>query len=93
MELLPHELKNLLTDAAELGGTRALIGIGKLSPTISKAEAYRLYGRSQVNRWIDEHLIIPQKDGENTCRVRLDRMRLETIAKSSNRLSYFANKE
>ena len=87
MEIEEYQLRTMLTDAAELGGKKALISIGKLSPTISKAEAYRLYGRAQVDRWIDERLIIPQKDGENTSRVRLDRMRLETIAKSSNRLS------
>jgi hypothetical protein len=92
MEIEVFELKNMLADAAELGSKRALVEIGKLSPMITKAQAYKLHGRSQVDRWIKEGLLRQYKDGENTSKVRIDRMQLETIAKSSNRASYFSTK-
>lgn len=83
-----YELRGLLADAAELGAQRALIMAGELAPYMSKAEAYRQYGRSQVDRWLKEELLTPVKDGTKTSRVRLDRMQLEVLAKSSNRFTY-----
>ena len=81
-------LKQLLQDAAELGGMKALTGAGVLKPYLSQSEAGRIYGRANVERWIKERLIIPIKDGPASAKVRLDRVKLEAIAKSSNRPFY-----
>ena len=83
------ELRNLLADAAELGATRALIHVGQLRPFLSQSEAYKIYGRKLIERWIKEGLIKAEKDGARNSGVRLDRLRLEVLAKSSNRASYF----
>lgn len=79
------EYRNALVEAAELGAKRALEGAGLLRPYLKQSEAFRLYGESQVKRWIKERLILPQKDGNNTSTVRLDRLKLESLAKASNR--------
>jgi hypothetical protein len=83
------ELMNLLADATELGAKRALIGAGLETPFLSATKAYTLYGRKTVERWVRERLIVPQKDGQKNSGVRLDKMTLETLSKSSNRLGYF----
>ena len=65
----------------------------KLKPYISKREAYKLYGRAIVDRWIKEGLIKEIKDGENSSTVRIDRIQIEIIAKSSNRSSFLTTEE
>jgi hypothetical protein len=93
MEILIHELRNLLMDAAELGAKKALINAGKLKPYLKKSEAYRLYGRSVIDRWIEERLITPRKDGDYSATWRIDRIELEAVAKASNRTTYLSVNE
>ncbi len=83
------ELSKIIADASELGAKRALISTGALKAFLSASQAYKIYGRSNVDRWIKEGLISPQKDGDKNTAVRLDRMLLESIAASSNRISFF----
>jgi hypothetical protein len=83
--VIDYELKNLLIDAVELGYKKALVETGQIKSWVSQREAYRLYGEVTVKRWVDENRITPNKDGENTSKVRYDRMILEILAKSSNR--------
>lgn len=54
---------------------RTLEKTGSISPFINKQEAYTLYGRSTVDRWIRERLLVVQKDSDSQsaqCRIRRD---------------------
>ncbi|WGQ10775.1 hypothetical protein QG516_03790 [Pedobacter gandavensis] len=53
------DLVHLLKNAAEQGACKALAESGQLQDQLTKAEAYRLYGRGNVDRWISEGLICP----------------------------------
>ncbi|MGZ3937042.1 MAG: hypothetical protein ACXVMS_18800 [Flavisolibacter sp.] len=52
----------------------------KVPASFTKQQAYRLYGRSDVDRWIAEGLI-PSDE-------RIDRVTVERIASQSNRITY-----
>jgi len=60
---------------------------GKLSAYISFREAAKKYGPAVVKAWKDEGLIQFIQDGPNK-KIRIDRIRLETVAKESNRGNY-----
>lgn len=81
------DLVNLLKNAAELGAYRALAESGQLQDQINKADAYRLYGRGNVDRWIREGLISPTPKVNHSRRC-LDRKKLAAVAASSNRITY-----
>ena len=87
-ELSQMELSNMLTEAAEMGAKRAYIHLGIIKPYMSKAEAFKMYGRANVDRWIKENLIVPIKDGNYSAKLRLDRIKLEMVSKTANRHTY-----
>lgn len=87
------EFRNALIDAAELGATKALMDAGVLKPYLKLREAQRLYGKAVVNRWISEGLITTIKDGERTASVRIDRLEIQTVAKTCNRATYLTTEE
>ena len=72
-----HLLKTAVTEGAE----KALTQTGGLPCKCTKAEAYRQFGRSDVDRWLQEKLI-------KISNKQLDRIKLEHIAASSNRITY-----
>jgi len=76
------ELTQLLTRTAAAGATKALALCENQPDTITKSQAYRLYGRSDVDRWLVEGLLIPTKKN------RLDKAALMRIASQSNRRTY-----
>jgi hypothetical protein len=76
------ELAIIIRLAAELGATVALIRAGKLKPYLKKAEAFKLYGRSKVEHWIDAGQVTPRKDGDHSACWRIDRMEIEVLAKA-----------
>jgi hypothetical protein len=87
--LLPQteiEFRNALIDAAEIGAIKALIQVGQLKPYLKLREAQRLYGKAAVNRWEQQGLIKFLKDGDRNSSVRIDRIQIETVAKSVNRI-------
>jgi len=90
-------LKDLLSDACEIGFKKGLMTGSaskiKIKPYMSKREAHRLYGRAIVDRWIKEGLIKEIKDGENSSTVRIDRIQIDIVAKSSNRSSFLTTEE
>jgi len=86
------EYRNNPVKMAELGAIRALEMAGLSKPYLKLREAKRLYGPGTVDRWIAEGLIHPIKDGENTSSVRIRRIEIEAVAKSSNRVSYYRSK-
>jgi hypothetical protein len=81
------ELFNLLKNATEQGTNNALAESGYFQDQLSKADAYRLFGRGNVDRWISEGLISPSETKTNS-RTCLDRKKLEAIAANSNRTTY-----
>ncbi|MEJ5993257.1 hypothetical protein WG904_02410 [Pedobacter sp. Du54] len=82
------ELVILLKNAAATGTTKALAECGQLAGQITKAEAYRLYGRGSVDRWISEGLIKPSATTSKNPSKCLDREKVEAVAASSNRNTY-----
>lgn len=79
----------MLADAAEMGANLALTKAGLLGATISKSEAYRMYKRGKVDKWLREGLLTPHKDvGVRSAKWRIDRNEIEAIAKSDNRPAY-----
>ena len=93
MEIDLHELKNLLFDNAQMILTSTRIANGELSPTLSKREAYRIYGEGIVKRWIEEGLLTVRKDGSNTSKCRISRLEIEALAKANNRITYLSTAE
>ena len=79
MEL--KELSVLLRNATAEGTENVLRATCVLSNDLSKSEAYKIYGRSNVDRWLTEHLI-------KISNKKFDRLQLEAIAASSNRITY-----
>ena len=70
------------------GGTAKALSETSIQTMVSKAEAYRLYGRSQVDRWISEGLFKPFKGQIYISKSGIDREKLEAIAAASNRGTY-----
>jgi hypothetical protein len=85
-----NQLSALLNDAAELGAKAALTEAGLLKPYISKSEAVRMAGRTNLNRWVQEGLITLIKDGPSTAKIRINRLQFESVMKTSNRPSYLS---
>lgn len=75
------ELIPLLKVAATKGAENALSNVKQVSARISKSQAYRRFGRTNVDRWIRESLLT------NTTK-HIDRTKLEAIAHASNRITY-----
>ena len=78
----------LFQSAAELGAIAALVSAGKLKPYLKKAEAFRLYGRKNIEHWIDAGLVTPRKDGDHSACWRIDRMEAETLDKAYQILKF-----
>ena len=85
------EYRRALMDAAEIAAQKVLIATGNLKPYLSLNQAHKIYGRGTVDRWIKEGLITPIKDGDANSKVTIERLQIETVAKTSNRVSYFQN--
>lgn len=92
MQIEPHELDLMLQNAAEMGAKKALLELGLAKPFLSLSQAQKVYGK-RVHRWIKEGLINKVKDGDATSTVRLDRIQLDNLAKSSNRNTYMNTSE
>jgi len=81
------ELATLLKNAAEQGTANAIKEERPVPDQLTKADAYRLYGRSNVDRWLREGLISKQPTAD-TSQIFLDRSELEAVAASNNRITY-----
>jgi hypothetical protein len=75
-------LQIILEQSAELGAISALVRTGKLKPYLKKAEAFRLYGRKNIEHWIGQGLITPRKDGDHSACWRIDRLEAEALVKA-----------
>ena len=83
-----EEISLLMLNAVNTGVANAVAGNRVISPVISKADAYRIYGRSNVDRWLTEHLITPLTTPRKGSKRFLDRTKLDGIAATSNRHTY-----
>ena len=77
-----RQLILLLTRTAAAGAQKALANCEGQPQAITKSQAYRLYGRSDVDRWLQEGLLV------STTKNRLDKAALARIAARSNRTTY-----
>lgn len=83
----PNTILNILKTAADRASRKTVPG--KQQKTIKKTEAYRLYGRSNIDRWVLEGLLCPERPPDYASKRQVfDRRKLETIAKSNNRTTY-----
>jgi isopenicillin N synthase-like dioxygenase len=76
-----NEITAFLTNASVKGAEDAFETLACSKKSFSKSEAYKLYGRSTVDRWLTEGLI-------QISNKKIDRQKLEAIAAKSNRISY-----
>ena len=83
------EYRRAMLDAAEIAAQKVLVSTGQLKPYMSLRQAYKLYGERNVERWRKEGLIKAVKDGDRNSKVRIDRLEIESVARTSNRASYF----
>jgi len=81
-QISTKNLSFLLQQAAEMGAKLALSQTGKIKPYLTKSEAFSAYGRKNIERWINEGLITPRKDGGHSARWRIERLELDAVAKS-----------
>ena len=86
--LTTFQLQHLLADASELGAIIALSKIGKIRPYLKKSEAFRRFGRKNVETWISRGLITPRKDGTNSAAWRIDRIEIETVHKAKSAMNF-----
>ncbi len=78
----------MLKDAVVAGADKALAESAQLPDTLTKAQAYRLYGRDNVDRWCKENLIHPVVKAGSGKKKFIDRLKLEAVARASNRVTY-----
>ena len=82
MELSFFQLELIIREAAELGTITAMVASGRLKPYLKKSEAFKIYGRANVENWLRNGLLTPRKDGDHSAAWRLDRIELETVSRS-----------
>jgi hypothetical protein len=82
------ELARILLESVNDGTTKVLSESAIQKKWISKAEAYRLYGRAQVDRWITEGLLKPSAGQIFISPSGIDRKKLEAVSATSNRGTY-----
>jgi hypothetical protein len=79
-----REFSDLLKRVVFDGAEKVIRQNAVLPENYTKAEAYRLYGRANVDRWMDEGLV----SAANASRKCINRVKLEDVAFSSNRVTY-----
>jgi hypothetical protein len=82
------ELSFLFQSAVKAGAEKCFRDGGLLKQQLSLSEAYALYGRTNVDRWISEKLIVTSICGNGGFRKSISRSELESVAFKSNRISY-----
>lgn len=78
-----------LSNAVQTGAEKALSHRGILQVACTKAVAYRLFGRNNVDRWFAEGLLTAIANNGKVSK-KIDRTQLERVAAASNRTSYLA---
>jgi hypothetical protein len=79
--LTNHQLRTIIREAAELGAIIALTRTGKLPPYLKKNEAFRRYGKRNVEEWLAKGELSLRSDGGGTAAWRIDRIEIEAIVR------------
>jgi hypothetical protein len=79
MEIADAQLLALVSKAAELATIKTLIKTGNLKPYIKRSEAFLKFGRKNIEKWLNEGLIKPRKDGDHSAALRLDHLEIEIL--------------
>jgi len=82
------ELSVLFQSAVKAGADKCFRDGRILKNQLSLSEAYAIYGRADVDRWITEKLIVTHTGGIGISRKSILRSELEAVAFKSNRTSY-----
>ncbi len=85
-----EELTNFVKASVRKGLGYAILQDDILSDLLTKTEAYKRYGRSNVDRWLKENLICVSNYGNRKVLLRKE---LDQIAAKSNRTTYLTAKE
>jgi hypothetical protein len=81
MELSHRDLSVLIAIAAELATLNTLIKTGKLRPYLKKSEAFHLFGRNNVEKWLAAGQLTLRKDGDYSAALRIDRLEIEILVR------------
>lgn len=81
-------LTHLLKAAVSEGAINALEKDCNVAAFLTKADAYRLFGRNDVDRWVKEGLITPRLKTAKSSKKYIERKQLERVAAASNRITY-----
>ncbi|TWI15668.1 hypothetical protein [Sphingobacterium siyangense] len=81
-----RELFFYMKQATEDGASKALLATAAAPTSINKTQAYRLYGRCNIDRWILEGILRPISI--QTSQILFDPAELESISDSNNRITY-----
>ncbi len=76
------QFKDMLAVAAEVGANSALVNAGLKKAQISKAEAYRRYGRKKIDRWIKDKIVIPIPIGKTSVVLSVNDLEAVTITRN-----------
>jgi len=82
------EIAGLLKSVAIQSTEKVLSESGVLKHLLTPAEANRLYGRSNIDRWVSEGLIRTAGSPGKSSKQIFDKTALERIAAASNRVTY-----
>lgn len=86
---LDYKLAAMLKDAAKLGAREALVQANIVPAFIAKSKAYKLYGRSTVDRWMQKGIVHFHQDTPNSkCLVSVTD--LAAVAASQSLVQYHA---
>lgn len=88
MQVEFKELSSLLKTAVTAGADKVLATAVPKQPRLTKAQAYRRYGRYNVDRWLIEGLIEAASVNPSISKKTFDCAKLEAIAAASNRVTY-----
>lgn len=86
-------LAKVLRTIAKLTATEMLAQTGGIKPYMSKAEAYRKYGRGVVDKWISEgYLSLSQDEIGSSSKMRINRSEIEALAEADDLLQFQINR-
>jgi hypothetical protein len=86
MELL--QLIRIVRQSVKVGSEKAMAELTESPDHLTKAAAYRKYGRSLVDRWLQEKLLKLRPVRGRHSQLGIDKKKLEAIAAASNRITY-----
>lgn len=82
-------IAKLIKSIAKLTATEMLTLSGGLKPFISKSEAYRMYGRGKVDKWIAEgYLSLSQDEAGTSSKMRINRSEIDALAQADDLIHY-----